>query len=571
MTIPASTIVNVIPNVLDAGGNALDLNGLMLTNDARIPIGTIESFPTAAAVADYFGSGTDEASLASIYFNGFANRTATPGALLMAQYNESDVGAWLRGGDISSYTTAELQAISGTLSVTVDGSGYTAGSLNLSAAASFSAAATAIETALNAGKTTMAEVTGAISGTTLTVSGVSSGTLAVGQEISGSGVTAGTYIVAFLSGTGGTGTYTVSESQTAGSTTITATGRDLDVTYDSVSGAINIASPNAGADSTIGFATGTTSASLKLTSATGAVNSQGADAAAPGTFMDGIVELSQNWVSFMTTFDPDVSGFANKEAFAEWNNDQADRWAYLCWDTDESPKTQNPATGSLGYAIDQASLSGTSLWSAPDAELTAMVCGTIASIDTEQTNGRITIAFKSQSGIDATVDDATSAANLIANGYNYYGAYATADEDFNFCYPGSISGDFAWLDSYVNQIWMNNSFQLALMALLTNVNSIPYNAAGYGLIEQACMDTINAALNFGAIRAGVPLSSAQAAAVNAAAGTTISDILGTRGWYLQILPASAETRAARESPPINFWYMDGQSVQKLELTSTNVQ
>ena len=67
-----------------------------------------------------------------------------------------------------------------------------------------------------------AVVTGAISGTTLTVSAVTNGVLAVGSIISGTGVTAGTYITAFGTGTGGTGTYTVSASQTVASTTITS-------------------------------------------------------------------------------------------------------------------------------------------------------------------------------------------------------------------------------------------------------------------------------------------------------------------------------------------------------------
>ena len=70
------------------------------------------------------------------------------------------------------------------------------------------------------GATATATVTGEISGTTLTVSAVAGGTLAVGTYISGTGVTAGTYITALGTGTGGTGTYTVSESQTVSSTTI---------------------------------------------------------------------------------------------------------------------------------------------------------------------------------------------------------------------------------------------------------------------------------------------------------------------------------------------------------------
>ena len=58
-----------------------------------------------------------------------------------------------------------------------------------------------------------------ISTTTLTVSVLNTGTIKVGQVISGTGVTAGTTITAYVSGTGGVGTYTINTSQTVGSTT----------------------------------------------------------------------------------------------------------------------------------------------------------------------------------------------------------------------------------------------------------------------------------------------------------------------------------------------------------------
>lgn len=57
---------------------------------------------------------------------------------------------------------------------------------------------------------------GYISGTTLTVTSVASGAISVGQTIAGSGVTSGTKVTAFISGSGGEGTYTVDTSQTAG-------------------------------------------------------------------------------------------------------------------------------------------------------------------------------------------------------------------------------------------------------------------------------------------------------------------------------------------------------------------
>ena len=72
---------------------------------------------------------------------------------------------------------------------------------------------------------TGAVVTGAISGTTLTVTAVTSGTLFVGQVITGTGVAADTVITAFGTGSGGTGTYTVSNTPTTNPTgSITITG-----------------------------------------------------------------------------------------------------------------------------------------------------------------------------------------------------------------------------------------------------------------------------------------------------------------------------------------------------------
>lgn len=67
-----------------------------------------------------------------------------------------------------------------------------------------------------------ASFAGSLSGTTLTVSAVASGTISVGQTVVGSGVTAGTVVTAFGSGSGGTGTYTVSASQSVSSEAMTS-------------------------------------------------------------------------------------------------------------------------------------------------------------------------------------------------------------------------------------------------------------------------------------------------------------------------------------------------------------
>jgi len=60
-------------------------------------------------------------------------------------------------------------------------------------------------------------------GTVLNVTAVTSGTIELGMQLTGTGVTAGTRITAYGTGSGGTGTYTVGTSQEVTSTTITGT------------------------------------------------------------------------------------------------------------------------------------------------------------------------------------------------------------------------------------------------------------------------------------------------------------------------------------------------------------
>ena len=74
--------------------------------------------------------------------------------------------------------------------------------------------------ALAPATTEFTSTSSSISGTTLTIGGTVTGTVALGQYITGTSVTAGTYITAFGSGSGGSGTYTVSKSQTVTATTI---------------------------------------------------------------------------------------------------------------------------------------------------------------------------------------------------------------------------------------------------------------------------------------------------------------------------------------------------------------
>jgi hypothetical protein len=573
LAVPASAVVSVNPSVIAAGGSALDLNGLLLTTSTRVPIGTVTTLASQSNVAGFFGPASQEAALATTYFLGFDNSNIKPGAMLFAQYPTAPVGAWLRGAPLGLSLT-QLQAITpGVLTVTIDGTPHTSSTINLSAASSFSAAAEIASLALAVTGPTTASFTGSIAGTVMTVTAVGVGSvLAVGQEVRGGGVQAGTQIVSFGSGTGGTGTYNVSLSQTIASATLTSNLPAI--SYDSVTNAFLVSSPTTGVSSTISYASGAMAAPLALTAATGATLSQGSAAATPTPFMTNIANIAQNWASFSTTFDPDGgSTSTQKQLFAAWTNGTNDRYVYVAWDTDVSPTTSNNATGSLGNILMASNSSGTFPIYSPTQgpNIAAFVMGVGASIDFSQTDGRKAYKFRRQTGLTADVFNQTVYNNLVANGYNSITAFATANDRFTWLVDGSITGPFDWADSYVDQIWLNNQFQLALMNLLDNVGSIPYNQVGYGLITAALMDPINQGLNFGAFRPGVTLSQAQIAEVNNAAGTKIDNVLSTQGWFLQVRDASPQVRQARGSPPVTFWYMDGQSVQKINLASVEVQ
>lgn len=658
-TIPASFYVNVIPGVIGAGQPGINLIELMLTNSPRMPVGAVLAFPSLAAVQAYFGVLSKEANAAAVYFLGYNLATASPGSLLFTQYNQANVGAWLRGGTVASMTLTQLQAISGILTVTIDGTPHTSSSITLGSATSFSDAAEKISTALGVIGPTQAvvtassgasftatgtgtslvvtAVTGVIhpgnlqsallagtgvpgstyivsqsSGTTggagtyltnnattssaaalttvsnvLDVTAVASGAIAVGQQPVGTNLDT-LYISTFLTGTGGVGTYTLTARNTA---VVASESVNMDlpvVTFDAISSAFMINSPTIGASSTMSFASGTIAAPLNLTLVTGAVVSQGAVAAVPASFMAAIIAQNTGWATFQTLFDPDNgSGNTVKQAFAAWVNTTQDRYMYICEDTDITPTESTDAPTCMGQILKANGSDGTALIYEPagsDLNIGAFLGGFVASINFNATNGRATADYKSQSGLQPSVSNIEVAANLLANGYNYYGQVATGGGQWQFFDDGQVSGTFLWIDTYVNQIWLNNQCQIALMNLLTTLGRIPYTPVGYGFIRQTLTggadganitlppaSPVAAGLNNGVITPGVPLSAVQALEVNTLAGLKIDQTLTAQGWYLIIQPATAQVRAARKSPTIILLYTDGGSIQRIDLSSIVVQ
>lgn len=575
-SIPADQLVRVVPSVLAAGGNPLSLNGVMLTDDPSIPIGTVKAFANLAAVQNWFGPTSIEATLAQVYFSGYENTLSLPSTLYFAQYNEAPVGAYLRSGSFLGVALTALQALSGTLIAVIDGRTVTSANINLAAASSFTNAAALVQTGLQtpggvfSGTGTIDDGSGG-AGNTLTISAVASGALKVGDIVVG-GVSPAA-ITAFLTGTGGVGTYTVGgaaqDFNPGGALTVASAAT---VTYDAQLARFIVHSPTTGALSTIAFATGSLAAGLKLQAAQGAEISAGAAAATPAGMMLSVVNATQNWATFMTVNELATDVMMD---FAQWVQGTNDRYAYVGWYSDVTP-LNGPAPDSFPGLVKAANMSGVAPIYEPaddngNGRKAALICAIAASTDYQQSQGSLAYAYKGQGGLVADITDATQALNLIENGSNFYGAYATANDRFVNLQRGVMPGPWKFINQYIDQIWLNNELQLALMVLMTRIRKLPYNTTGYNNIRSTMLDPAQQALFNGVIQIGITLSNSQRAQVNSDAGLNIVSTLETEGFYIQILNATPQARANGDSPPIRFWYTSGGAIQNLDLASINVQ
>lgn len=501
MSVNADKLVQIIPRIIEGGTPGLTFAGLLLSQSELLPAGRVVQFASAQAVANYFGSLSEEAGMASMYFSGYVNTTSLPDKIFFARYNGEAVGAWLRGAKYAG-NLAVLQAVTnGAMVISIDNTPYTLSSVDLSAATSFSQVAEKLQTAL---------------------------------------------------------------------TTAGATGAK--VAYSSQTGAFQIDSPTTGTSSAVAFPTPPESgtdlgALLLLTEQAGAVQSVGMAAQTLPDCMTNVLLYARDWVTFGTVWEPELD---DKIALARWCAGYDTRFAYVMWDTDNAAQVAG-STASAGYQIAKVlELDGTvPVFNTP--ELAAWVMGTAASINFEETNGRLTFAFKQGEGLAVTCDNDENYDALIANGYNCYADFATASSQFKFFQNGQVSGKWGWLDTYLDAIAIKDGLQLNLLDLFKAVKCIPYNESGYGMIRTACLDTITRFLDFGAIRTGVTLSNTQKVQLLAEIGQDVSQTLETQGWYMQVKDPGATVRGQRQSPECKFYYMDGGSVQQIVMPATAIQ
>lgn len=178
--------------VRNAGSGAVTIG---MKAYANLADGSV-SFAAAGTAASTGGSATGTIAAGTGSFTG----SITDDVMTITAVGS---GVVVVGGTLSGTDVASGTLVTGQLSGTAGGVGTYRVSIGSQAAAS----------------TTISETYG-----TFTAASALTGAFGIGDVLSGSGVTSGTQITALGTGTGGLGTYIVNPTQTAGSTTISATG-----------------------------------------------------------------------------------------------------------------------------------------------------------------------------------------------------------------------------------------------------------------------------------------------------------------------------------------------------------
>lgn len=506
--VSSSKFVNIIPQVLVATGSGFELNGLLLTKNDNLPLGVPYKFASQSAVASYLGSTSAEAAFATAYFTSFSNKTKIPPAMLIANYSLDVKAGWLRGAAITS-TLAQFKTITnGNLKFYLNDGLVEITALDFSAATSMSDIATAIQTKIRA-------------------------------------------------------------------LNVAPYAANATCTYSSLFNAFQITSGATDSTGTVSFAVATAtsgtdlSAILLMRESDGAVVSKlQSSAITEAQYMNNIVLQTQNFISFTRLWA--VEDTDEDLAFSAWVASKGVRYVYFEWDKNSVDILSNNATD-FASVLKAAGYAGI-VPNYGDQLLCAFVMGMICSIDFTVKDGRITCAFKTQAGQTVTCDNDDNFDVLTAKGYNFYCKDGTANNQFYGYQHGTISGDYEYIDSYVNQVWLNDQMQVALRELQQDSNSLPYNNNNYGFIQSTLKSIIDTAINAGVINVGIDPSAEQIAAVKAETGLDdVETPLYTFGWLLYIASPSATIRAQRGSPIIRFYYMDGGSIQQITLYSTAIR
>lgn len=325
-----------------------------------------------------------------------------------------------------------------------------------------------------------------------------------------------------------------------------------------------------GAAISITNCTGTVAEAMYLTPEQGATYSEGADSMSLTNTLEAAIEQGRNYVTIGTIFDLNDEQIIEIAQWVSTQYNEGEQFLFVFHTQDVNLTNVAYQGETIASQLTELNVNGTcGIYG--DVRYSAFMMGVIASINWDGDNSTITLAFKSQSGLPASVTTRAAFSGLKANSINFIGNFASRNDEFILSYPGSLFGQWRWIDSYLGSIWLSNALQVQILAGLQTAKRVPYSSAGYALIRAWCTDVIERGITNGVITRNVNLSATQRSQLQQDAGINIGDEVYNNGYYLKISDTTAQVRQERESPTLGLWYTDAGAVHSISMPVTTVQ
>lgn len=274
--------------------------------------------------------------------------------------------------------------------------------------------------------------------------------------------------------------------------------------YDSSLSRFVITSATTGADSTMGYATGSLATVLGMSEGSnGAVLSDGSAITTAVNAVAESAELTNNFYSF--AFLTSVTG--EEEAIATWVKAQNVRYMWSLGVT-----TANAST--MASALAEYDGVGLTL----NADCVFLPMAIAAAINYDLPNASVDFMYQQAAGIDASVTSATDQEAYDAIRVNYYGTTQQAGNLISFYQDGKLQGSIPSMGVYVNEAWLKDALFTSILNLRLSLDSLPANETGLAYVKTAIQEVIGKAQNNGVISAGKTLDSTQKAYVGQITG-----------------------------------------------------
>lgn len=343
-------------------------------------------------------------------------------------------------------------------------------------------------------------------------------------------------------------------SDVASTLTSALSAASVTVEYDAVNARFVLQSTATGSGNDFDYATGTVAEAIGWTSGVG-ILSAGADATSALDTVSDSASISNNFFSYTFLAQLNTSDIT---AIAQWNNAQNVKYMFsITVSAEDAQEIQTAVTGNNGVAL---------TYDAFDMNAGYMPMAAFAAVDYSRPNAAINMMYQVFDGVQPSVS--TDAESSLYDGLliNYYGATQQAGQTVSFYQNGVLQGSISDMGVYANEAWLKDSFLSNILNFRINLDTLPANNTGVGLLTGIMMDTVNQALNNGVILPGKTLTTAQKATITQLTGNTDAWLqVQSSGYYLTVnLVQYSEDGVEKYKASFLFVYAKGDSINYVD-------